>query len=73
MTGRAWSWLSAPTLAISAALLTPATALGCPACAARSDGGPTLLLAYAAMVLSPFLASLVVIRVVKNMTSRDVA
>jgi hypothetical protein len=53
-------------------LLVGRTAMACPTCATRDDqGGVALLFVYAAMVLAPFLATYVVIRVIKAMTSDD--
>ena len=47
--------------------LAASTAFACPACAGRNDGGPGLFVAYAAMVISPFIATAIVIRILKPM------
>jgi hypothetical protein len=45
-------------------------AMACPSCAGRDDGGgSTQLIVYAAMILTPFAATAIVIRYIRSISS----
>ena len=48
------------------AVLVPATAIACPYCAGRADGGIFQAIALSLFVMSPFLVAYVVARIVRS-------
>ena len=56
------------TLAAAAAAVTavPRLCLACPSCAANPDGGVTRYLLIGLMILAPYVASMVVIRLIRK-------
>ena len=52
--------------ALAASLLVPGASWACPACAGNPDGGITRYLLIGLMVVSPYLAATVVIRLIRK-------
>ena len=56
-----------PALAAAAAVLAPAIALACPACAAREAPGNGVLTLVGALIAVPYLVGAVAIKVIRNL------